>query len=321
MCRHLAWIGAARTLAELTMARPHGLLRQSWAPRRMRHGTINADGYGVGWYAPRLRAGPARYRRAVPMWTDASYASMAGVIASGCVLAAVRSASVGMPVEESATAPFTDGTRLLSHNGRVDAAAVRALLARHPEAPAPDSACDSALLAALVWEHAARQPLADAVARVVTALGDAGLADSRPGALRPWAGDWTTPPPDPAPTAPPGPPAAPAASGSPRSDGADRPPAARLNLVVTDGTQLVATAWGETLVYRIEKDGVLVASEPDDDGAGWIEVPDHYLLVADTRKVTLRSLTSGDGYCGLHTVDGGRHDDTEHSDDRPRRDG
>lgn len=287
------------------MARPFGLLRQSWAPRRMRHGTINADGYGVGWYAPRLRPGPARLRRAVPLWTDASYASMAGVITSGCVLAAVRSASVGMPVEESATAPFTDGTRLLSHNGRVDAAAVRALLAQHPEAPAPDSTCDSALLAALVWAEATRLPLADAVARVVTALGDAALADPRPGALRPWAGDWTTPP-------------APASGGS---TAPGRSPTARLNLLVTDGNQLVATAWGETLVYRSEADGVLVASEPDDDGAGWIEVPDRHLVVADTHKVTLRSLTCEDDYCGLHTVDGGRHDDTEHSDDRPRGDG
>ncbi|MCL9796954.1 class II glutamine amidotransferase, partial [Frankia sp. AgKG'84/4] len=65
---------------------------------------------------------------------------------------------------------------------------------------------------------------------------------------------------------------------------------ARLNLLVADGTHLVATAWGDTLCYRVEADGVVVASEPDDDESGWIAVPDHHLLVADTRKVTLRSL-------------------------------
>ena len=107
MCRHLAWLGAPRTLAALTLAPPFGLLRQSWSPRRMRHGTVNADGFGVGWYAPDLRPEPARYRRAVPMWTDSSYASFAGAVSSGCVLGAVRSATVGMPVEETATAPFT----------------------------------------------------------------------------------------------------------------------------------------------------------------------------------------------------------------------
>jgi len=31
---------------------PHGLYRQAWAPRRQRYGTVNADGFGVGWYAP-----------------------------------------------------------------------------------------------------------------------------------------------------------------------------------------------------------------------------------------------------------------------------
>ncbi|MCM3924808.1 ergothioneine biosynthesis protein EgtC [Frankia sp. AiPs1] len=275
MCRHLAWLGAPRTLARLTMEAPHSLLHQSWAPRRMRHGTINADGFGVGWYAPALRAQPARIRRAVPMWTDASYASMAGTIASGCVLAAVRSASVGMPVEESSTAPFTDGTRLLSHNGRVDPTAVRALLRERPDAPTPDSACDSALLAALVWERAATRPLADAVADVVLSLSGAGLADRRAGGAVPWAGDWTA-----------------GAGPEPAPQSAAVAPAAvaRLNLLVTDGTQLVATSWLDSLSYRVEPDGVLVASEPDDDEPGWIDIPDHHLLMADTRKVTLRSL-------------------------------
>ncbi|WP_261558145.1 ergothioneine biosynthesis protein EgtC [Frankia tisae] len=275
MCRHLAWLGAPRTLARLTMDAPHSLLRQSWAPRRMRHGTINADGFGVGWYAPALRPQPARLRRAVPMWTDASYASMAGALASGCVLAAVRSASVGMPVEESSTAPFSDGDRLLSHNGRVDPAAVRALLRERLDAPPPDSACDSALLAALVWERAAKLPLADAVAEVVLSLSGAGMADRRAGGVVPWAGDWASePPPDPL---------------EPAAVGDD---AARLNLLVTDGTQLVATTWRDSLSYRVEPDGVLVASEPDDDESDWIDVPDHHLLVVDTHKVTLRSLIS-----------------------------
>ncbi|MCK9893266.1 ergothioneine biosynthesis protein EgtC [Frankia sp. AgB32] len=295
MCRHLAWIGAPRTLARLTLERPHSLLRQSWAPRQMRYGTINADGFGAGWYAPELRAAPARVRRAVPMWTDASYASMAGVIASGCVLAAVRSATVGMPVEESATAPFTDGTRLLSHNGRVDATAVRALLRARPGAPPPESTCDSALLAALVWERAGAAPLADAVADVVTSLAAADLADSA-GTATPWAVDWSAGPEPPAPALPaPEPagsePAGPEPTGS-VPDRTERPALgrARLNLLVTDGSHLVATAWGDTLCYRVEADGVLVASEADDDESGWITVPDHHLLVADTHKVTLRSL-------------------------------
>ena len=245
MCRHLAWTGAPRTLWELTMQAPHSLLRQSWAPRRMRYGTVNADGFGVGWYAPQMRPEPARYRRAVPMWTDASFASLAGVVASGCVLAAVRNATPGMPVEESATAPFTDGRLLLSFNGRVDPAAARRLLADRPDAPVPESGCDAALVAALVWESAGRMPVAKAVGEVVQALAPATEPDGTP---------------------------------------------ARLNLLVTDGRQIVATTWRDTLSYRVFPDGVLVASEPDDDETGWVEVADEQILVADPHEVTLSSL-------------------------------
>ncbi|MEU3969190.1 class II glutamine amidotransferase, partial [Streptomyces pseudogriseolus] len=51
MCRHLAYVGPAEPLGALLTGPPHGLYRQSWAPRRQRHGTVNADGFGVGWYA------------------------------------------------------------------------------------------------------------------------------------------------------------------------------------------------------------------------------------------------------------------------------
>ena len=143
MCRHLAWLGRPRSLADLVLEPPSSLLVQSWAPRRQRYGRLNADGWGVGFWAPG-RDGPVRWRSSRPLWADASFASVAPVLSSGCVVAAVRSATVGMPLEESAVAPFTDGRVLLSHNGRVD----RAVL---PPARDAESTVDSALLAALVF--------------------------------------------------------------------------------------------------------------------------------------------------------------------------
>jgi glutamine amidotransferase len=62
------------------------------------------------------------------------------------VVAAVRSATVGMPLEASATAPFTDGQWLLSHNGIVD----RAVL---PLSANAESVCDSAVLAAAIFDR------------------------------------------------------------------------------------------------------------------------------------------------------------------------
>jgi glutamine amidotransferase len=89
---------------------------------------------------------PRRWRSAAPLWGDASFASVAPALRSGCVVAAVRSATVGMPIEPSASAPFTDGQWLLSHNGRVD----RSVL---PLSAAAESVVDSALLAALIFER------------------------------------------------------------------------------------------------------------------------------------------------------------------------
>ena len=62
MCRHLAYLGAPATLRSVIIDPPHGLYRQAWAPRCQQHGTVNADGFGVGWYAPG-DPGPARYRQ------------------------------------------------------------------------------------------------------------------------------------------------------------------------------------------------------------------------------------------------------------------
>jgi gamma-glutamyl hercynylcysteine S-oxide hydrolase len=160
VCRHLAWLGRPRTLSALVLEPPSSLLVQSYAPRRQRYGTVNADGWGVGFFSPG-RAQPARWRSARPLWGDPSFASVAPVLSSGCVVAAVRSATVGMPLEESAAAPFTDGRWLLSHNGRVD----RAVL---PPVRDAESTVDSALLAALVFDRGL-DALADTVREVAAA--------------------------------------------------------------------------------------------------------------------------------------------------------
>ena len=147
MCRHLAYLGPPTTLSGLLLDPPFALARQAWAPRRQRYGTVNADGFGAGWYVPG-RAEPVRYRRAQPIWTDASFASLAPTIASGCVLAAVRSGTPGFAADESCAAPFTYRRWLFSHNGRLaDWPRARKVLLELtldvPEAAAP---VDSALL-------------------------------------------------------------------------------------------------------------------------------------------------------------------------------
>jgi len=119
MCRHLAYLGPPVTLHSVLIDPPHGLYTQAWAPRRQRYGTVNADGFGVGWYAPDDPA-PARYRRPVPIWGDESFADIARVTKASALLAAVRSATAGTDLSTAAVAPFASGPWLFSHNGVLD---------------------------------------------------------------------------------------------------------------------------------------------------------------------------------------------------------
>jgi len=126
VCRHLAYVGSPIRLGTLLTDPPFGLVRQSWAPRRQEHGVVNADGFGVGWYpddppasTPESARAPARHRGAGPVWADETFAELSRVISTSALLAAVRSATVGMAGGQSvaAAAPFRRERWLFSHNG------------------------------------------------------------------------------------------------------------------------------------------------------------------------------------------------------------
>lgn len=238
MCRHLAYIGPPTTLSALVSEPPHGLLHQSYAPADMRGGgTVNADGFGVGWYPDGSAGGPpARYRSAAPIWSDVAFTAVAAAIRSPAVLGAVRSATTGMPVTAAAAAPFGEGPWLFSHNGVVRGwPGSVARLAR--DLPVTDLlTLEAPTDAALVWamvRHGLRagRDGAQVLAGVVSALAVAA-------------------------------------------------PGSRLNLLLTDGATIWATAWDHALSVRTGPTDALVASEPIDDGPGWAPVPDRHLVTA-----------------------------------------
>ena len=247
MCRHLAYIGPSISLEDLILEPEHSLLRQASAPRYQTHGRFNADGFGAGWYDRDARDEPARYRTTRPLWADTSFASISGLVRAKAVLAAVRSASPGMPVEETSTAPFTDGPWLFSHNGVVpgfDGETGRALRHAVTETRLQHVAggTDSELLFALVLDRLeAGAPPVDALVSVV-ALVEEQTAD------------------------------------------------ARLNLLLTDGERIAATAFRNSLFVLDdrERDGpVVVASEPYDDET-WEVVADKSVVVFDDDKLVVR---------------------------------
>jgi glutamine amidotransferase len=174
MCRHLAYLGPPVPLSSVLFDPPHGLVHQAWAPRDMRGGgTINADGFGVGWF-PAGSGEPIRYRSAMPIWSDAALPALAAATRSGALLAAVRSATVGMPVTETAAAPFADDRWLFSHNGVVRGfpGALTGLAAELPleDLLTLDAPTDSAALFAFIRHRLrAGKPPEEAVRAVVAA--------------------------------------------------------------------------------------------------------------------------------------------------------
>ncbi|WDF43250.1 ergothioneine biosynthesis protein EgtC [Streptomyces sp. T12] len=246
MCRHLAYLGPEEPLGRLLVEPAHALYRQSWAPRRQRYGTVNADGFGVGWYAEGDPV-PARYRRAGPVWADLSFADLARVVRSTALLAAVRDATLAGADAEAAAAPFAAGPWLFSHNGAVKGwpGSLAPLVSSLPAVDllSMEARNDSALVWALVLARLRGgddegQALADTVLEVAEAA-----------------------------------------------------PGSRLNLLLTNGETIAATAWGDTLWYLHRPGGgTVVASEPYDDDPHWQEVPDHTLLAASRTDVLLTPL-------------------------------
>jgi gamma-glutamyl hercynylcysteine S-oxide hydrolase len=267
MCRHLAYLGPRVPLGDIVLHQPHSLLRQSWAPMDMRGGgTINADGFGLGWLADDRTDDPAdqgvarRYRRDIPIWSDASLPDLAASVRSGAILAAVRSATSGMPVTETACAPFIAGSAMFSHNGVVlgwpDSVAPLADALPPAVLMTLEAPTDSAFLWALVRERLrAGHPAVKALAGVV--------ADVR--ALA---------------------------------------PGSRLNLLLLDGRHIAATTVGHSLWVRqaeggvasgsVGKGGVTVSSEAlDPDDESWQPVPDLCLLDATATQYSIQPLDQG----------------------------
>lgn len=78
-------------------------------------------------------------------------------------------------------------------------------------------------------------------------------------------------------------------------------PDARVNLLLTDGTSIWATAWGHALSLLTLPDTVVVASEPIDDSASWQPVPQRHLVIARPGHVSVRALLR-DNACATGSV-------------------
>lgn len=244
MCRHLAYLGTPVTLAEMVTKPEHGLLEQTWAPRDMRDGgTMNVDGFGVGWFDGDE---VTRYRSVNPMWTDATFLELCPHVRGSALLAAARSATPGMPNVETACAPFTDGTWLFSHNGKItgwpESVADVASRLDTVRLLSLEALTDSALLWELLRQRLGEgEPPEVAVSKLTAEINAVA-------------------------------------------------PESRLNLLLTDGTRLIATTWTHSLWAHRDEHGVLLSSEPFGTSDGWCEIPDGHLVHGDRWHLTTTPL-------------------------------
>ena len=255
MCRHLAYLGPPRSLASLLYEPGHSLEVQSWKPKHQRAGAMNADGWGVGWWDPQVRAEPARYRTSAPMWTDRSFRSVAEVVQAGAFTAAVRSATPPSPIVDTGNAPFAAGSWLFSLNGFVRGfrGPIGEGLRREvseQRAIAIDGTSDSEVLFALVLDalDAGATPEEALAGVIATAVG---RAESFLNLML--------------------------------SDG-------HSIMATTWGNSLFTLQGG-----ALAAGGVLIASEPLDDDPGWLPIPDRSVVRATRTDLDRSPLSSHGG--------------------------
>jgi ergothioneine biosynthesis protein EgtC len=117
MCRLLGYLGSPILLDYLLSKPEHSLIVQSYQPREMTAGLLNADGFGIGWYHAQRDTDPFTYKNTLPIWSDINLPHLSRYIESGCVIANVRSATPGLAVDLSNCHPFQYGRLLFTHNG------------------------------------------------------------------------------------------------------------------------------------------------------------------------------------------------------------
>jgi predicted glutamine amidotransferase len=261
MCRYAAYLGPELLLSELVYNPTNSLVHQ--ATEAMQSLTrINADGFGVGWYAPEIGPEPAIFKDTSPVWNNRNLGSIADKIRSPCIFGHIRKASSYDPVTRENCHPFDRGRLLWMHNGDIPG---RARLTRKVTEMADDvllakirGNTDSELAFTVFLTHLpeplerdpATQEMAAALERTIELLSTWHRESETEGPLE-------------------------------------------TNFCVTDGESLVAARYAEgdkptPSLYWYEghdeygQRRALIASEPLTLGKEWHEVPESSLVIVDT---------------------------------------
>lgn len=117
MCRFVAYIGDSQLIANVIVKPEDSLIKQSLTPKESAL-PANGDGFGVGWYVPKIDANPAVFLSILPAWNDENLLHLANKIEAPLFFAHVRSASIG-GVNNFNCHPFIYKNWMLMHNGKI----------------------------------------------------------------------------------------------------------------------------------------------------------------------------------------------------------
>lgn len=118
MCRYIAYLGEPLVLSDILYNPSNGLIHQASNAVESRT-RINADGFGIGWYNPEVSREPAVFKDISPAWNNANLRSLAGAVASTCIMAHVRAAQRLDPISRANCHPFQSDGLLWMHNGDI----------------------------------------------------------------------------------------------------------------------------------------------------------------------------------------------------------
>jgi glutamine amidotransferase len=228
---------------------PRSLEVQAYRPREQLSGYVNVDGTGVAWWDG-FGSEPLRYVSERPPWSDPNLPGLARRLRGSLQLAAVRSATPGVPFGPATVAPFVHRGVAAAHNGYLGAfrqSVARQLLGRLPDHlfSALDAVSDSQVLFLTALRHFEKDAEAGLLGAVRAAAADAAEACAEAGA------------------------------------------AASLNLILAESERVVGVRVSEgtaanslyTLVGGTRwPEAYVIASEPLDDDPRWTPVPDRHLI-------------------------------------------
>lgn len=118
MCRFVSYIGEEKLLISDLIDNPsNSLINQSREARESKR-ALNADGFGLAWYNHKIDLDPGIFKSTQPAWNDSNLKHIANKIASTCFLGHIRASTVG-DVTLNNCHPFYYKNYTFVHNGTI----------------------------------------------------------------------------------------------------------------------------------------------------------------------------------------------------------